>query len=65
MMRTSTGFLGHATDLAHTFFLNRPQQLDLHGERQISHFVEKQGAAAGRLKETFTVAVGTGKAPLR
>ena len=54
----------HATDLAHAFFLNGAQQLDLHRERQIGHFIQKQRPAVGCLKKAFTVAVGTGKRPL-
>ena len=58
------GFLGGDADLAHLLLLDRAQQLDLHGERQVGHLVEKQGAAAGCLEKPLAVAVGSGKGTL-
>ena len=55
--------LGCRPDLAHPFFLNGAQELYLHGQRQVRHFIEKQGAATGCLKETVTVAVCASKGP--
>ena len=46
-------------DLADLLLLDRAQQLDLHRERQIRHFVEKQRAAGGRLKETVAIGLRT------
>src|SRR5574343_863164 len=56
--------LDHTTNLAHLFFLNGAQQLDLHGQGQIGDFVEKQGTAAGRLEKALPVAIRAGKRPL-
>src|SRR5437773_4081890 len=56
--------LGGGSDLAHLLFLDRAQQLHLHRERQIGHFVEKQRAAVGRLKKTVAVAFGAGERTL-
>ena len=47
---------------AELLLLDRPQQLDLHRQRQIAHLVEEQGAAVGRL-ENLPVGIGTGEAP--
>ena len=55
------GFLLPA-DTANGFFLNCPQQFDLHRQRQISHFVEEQGAAMGRLEQSGFVFDGTAEA---
>ena len=44
-----------AADGPHRLFLNRPQQLDLHRQRKVSDFVEKQRAAACRLEQSFLV----------
>ena len=55
---------GHATDLAHTLFLYRPQQFHLHGQRQIGNLIEKQRATARCLKKALALAVSAGKCPL-
>jgi len=56
--------LGRGADLADPLFLDHPQQLDLHGQRQVGHLVEEQGAAVGRLEEAVPVAVGAGERAL-
>ena len=38
-------------DAAHGFFLNGTQEFDLHRQRQVGHFVEKERAAVGVLEE--------------
>ena len=53
-------FLGRP-DLAHFLLLYRPQQLDLHGKRQIGDFVQKQRAAAGGLEKSVAFGVGARK----
>jgi hypothetical protein len=52
------------SDLAHLLLLDRAQQLDLHGQRQVGDLVEEQRAAMRRLKETIAIAVGTGEGAL-
>jgi hypothetical protein len=47
-----------------TLLLDRAQQLDLHVERQVGHFIEKQGAAVRRLEQPLFVADGAGNTPL-
>ena len=47
---------------AHGFFLNDAQQLDLHVQRQIRDFIEKQRAALRGLNEALLVADRAGKA---
>lgn len=44
-----------AADRAHGLFLDRPEQLDLHGHRQVGDFVEEEGAAAGGLEQALLV----------
>ena len=44
--------------LAYLLLLDRAQQLDLHRQRQVRHFVEHQRAAIGRLEEAVAVAFG-------
>lgn len=44
-----------AADRAHGLFLDRPEQFDLHGHRQVGDFVEEQGAAAGGLEQALLV----------
>src|SRR3546814_13217351 len=51
-------------DRADVLFLDRAQQLDLHRQRQLGHFVEEQGAAVGGLEQAGLVGVGTGEAAL-
>src|SRR5579885_133720 len=46
----------------HGFLLDGAQQLDLHGQRQIGHFIQKQGAAVRRLKQAGLVHHGAGEA---
>ena len=41
----------------HAFFLNGTQKLDLHGQRQVDHFIEKQCAALSGLEKTFTIGI--------
>ena len=42
--------LGVGTDGTYALFLDRPQQFDLHMQRQLGDFVKEQGAAVGGLK---------------
>lgn len=44
-----------AADRAHGLFLDRPEQFDLHGHRQVGDFVEEQGATAGGLEQALLV----------
>ena len=44
-------------------FLDRPQQLGLHDERQIANLIKKQRAALCRLEITHTVLCGAGVGP--
>ena len=55
---------GSCADLAHAPLLDRAQQLDLHRQRQVCHFVEQQGAAVSRLKKSITVVGRTGEGAL-
>ncbi|MDQ5880029.1 MAG: hypothetical protein QG638_2766, partial [Pseudomonadota bacterium] len=55
---------GRTANFAYPLFLDGTQQLDLHRQRQIGHLVKKERAAAGRLKETITITVRTGKGTL-
>ena len=48
----------HGSDRA---LLHRAQQLRLHRQGQIANLVQKQGAAIGRLEESFAVLVGAGE----
>ena len=50
-MRTSIGSLALLADGADALFLQHAQQLDLHVQRQVGDFVEKQRAAVGRGNE--------------
>jgi hypothetical protein len=43
--------LGRVAEAAELLFLDRPQQLDLHRQRQIAHLVEEQRAPVGRLEK--------------
>ncbi len=52
------------TDGADAFFLDGAQQLHLHGKRKFGHFIQKQGAAVGRLKQAFLVRKCAREAPL-
>ena len=54
--------LALAADRAHGFFLNRAQQLHLHGQRQVADFVEKQRAAVGGLEQAVLVRDRAGEA---
>src|SRR5205807_2326726 len=51
-------------DLAHALFLDRPQQLHLHRERQLGDLVEEQRAAVRRLEKAFAVLGGAGERAL-
>ncbi len=51
----------HRLDLA---FLQHPQQLDLHGHRQLGHLVKQEGSAVSRLEQALLVDVGTGERAL-
>ncbi len=57
-------FFFAAANGAHGTLLQGAQQLDLHGERQFTDFIEKQGAAARCLEQAFAVAAGAGEAAL-
>jgi hypothetical protein len=46
-------YLELLADRAHGFFLDHPQQLDLHVQRQIGDLIEEQGAAFRRLMSPF------------
>ena len=61
MMRTSTGSSAVRAHLAHALFLDGAQQLDLHGQRQVGHLVEEQGAAVRRLEEAIAILVSAGE----
>jgi hypothetical protein len=63
MMRTSTGSSVTLPTLR-TRFSWMAQQLDLHGERQVGHLVEKERAAAGGLEEAVPVVLGAGEGAL-
>ena len=56
MIRDVDRLLGDGADLADALLLDRPQQLDLHGERQVGDLVEEQRAAVGRHEEAGPVA---------
>ena len=43
------------THRADGLFLNRAQQFDLHGQRQIGHLIEEQSATGSRLKQTLFI----------
>jgi hypothetical protein len=58
------GRLGRVAEAAELLLLDRPQQLDLHRQRQIAHLVEEQRAAVGRLEEAFPIGVGAGEGAL-
>ena len=60
-IRDSRYFLRSAYG-TYRLFLDGAQQLDLHGQGQLGHFVQEQGATAGRLEQAGFVGVGTGKA---
>ncbi|MNE19997.1 hypothetical protein D3C80_1130990 [compost metagenome] len=49
-------------DAAYGFLLNRAQQFDLHGQRQVGDFVEEQGAAVGCLEQAGLVFDGAAEA---
>src|SRR5262249_55682019 len=53
-----------AADLAYPPFLNGAQELDLHRQRELCYFIQKQSAAHRSLEETFAVAIGTGEGTL-
>ena len=57
-------FLGRGADLAHLLLLDRAQQLDLHRQRQVGHFVEEQRAAVRGLEESVAIAFGAGERAL-
>ncbi len=52
------GVLRGRADFAHVFFLDRPEQLDLHRERQVGDFVEEQSAGVRGLEKPVAVALG-------
>ena len=52
------------TDRTDRLLLNGTQKLDLHGQRQIGNFVEKQRAALRCLKQTLLIATGAREASL-
>src|SRR3546814_12514706 len=56
--------LDRGADRADVLFLDRAQQLDLHRQRQLGHFVEEQGADVGGLEQAGLAGVGTGEAAL-
>ncbi len=59
--RQETHIDGHLelfTHRAHGLFLDDAQQLDLHVQRQIGDFVQKQSSAFGRLNQSLLVADG-------
>jgi len=58
------GDFGGRAYRADRLFLDGPQQLDLHLQWQLSHFIQKQGAATGRLEQAGLVGVGAGEAAL-
>ena len=43
------------TDRVHGFFLQYPQQLDLHVQREIADLIQEQGAAMGQFKASDTI----------
>ena len=49
------------TDAHHLALLQHPQQLNLHGQRQVADFIQKQRAAMGGLEPAFAPAHRTGK----
>ena len=49
-------------DRPHGFFLDHAQQLHLHVQRQVGHFVEEQRAAFGRLDQADLVGHGAREA---
>ncbi|MDT4871584.1 hypothetical protein FQZ97_1067200 [compost metagenome] len=51
-----------AADAANGFFLNRPQQFDLHRQRQVCHLVKKQRATLGGLEQSRLVFDGAAEA---
>src|SRR5690606_20273022 len=51
-------------DRAYGFFLDCSQQLYLHVQVLVGHFIQKQGAAIGFTKQTFPVLVSACKAAL-
>ncbi|TSE28203.1 hypothetical protein Tther_02252 [Tepidimonas thermarum] len=53
--------LGGGADGAHGALLQGAQQFDLHGQRQVGHFVQKQCAASRSLKQSGLVGAGAGK----
>ncbi len=55
---------GRRAHRAHRFFLDGAQQLDLHGQRQLGHFVQEQGAAVRGLEQARLVGMGAGEAAL-
>ena len=61
-MRTSTALFARLTDRTHGLFLHDAQQLHLHVQRQIGHFVEKQRAALGALNQTLLITDGAREA---
>ena len=54
--------LGLLADRAHGLLLDDAQELDLHVQRQIGDFIQKQRAAFGGLDQSFLVADGAREA---
>ena len=56
--------LDRRSQLAHTLFLDRAQQLDLHRQGQVCHFVEEQRPAVCGLEKAVALLVRAGKGAL-
>ena len=52
-----------STDRAKAAFLQHSEEFDLHGQRHLADFVEKDGAAIGNFKQAALVLVRAGERP--
>ncbi|MNE86294.1 hypothetical protein D3C80_1833790 [compost metagenome] len=50
-----------AAQRAYFAFLQHAQQFGLQGQGHVADFVEKQGAAIGRIEQALMIAVGAGE----
>ena len=57
-------FFDGRPDFPNSTLLDRPQQFDLHRQRQFCNFIEEQGSAGRSLKESLPIALGSGESAL-